>query len=319
MSTTNQELRPGEKRFGQLLTLGLCAGLGYGLYLALPALLAFAWGLVSLSIAGGILFALGTVVTHDQTRNLLALAYRVLVRNLSRAFIRHDPISVAKDYVIMLQKKLQKAVRERAKLRAVLTRLQETIAALRKEFEQSANMTRAAEKMGDKKTKIIQGNLSKMTGEAIVDLEARMARLLRCDELIGKLIENDEMVIAVTENNVRILNIRFDAAKAAGDAFDAAYSISQQDPETRAAYDIACEEASKIITERMGMMDMLVDSTSGLIRNIDVNNAAIDDTALAQIEAFEARLLPDQQEARRAPEVRIVAPAELVDSMRSRT
>ena len=38
----------------------------------------------------------------------------------------------------------------------------------------------------------------------------------------------------------------------------------------------------------------------------------------AQIEAFETRLLPDQQEARRAPEVRIVAPADLIDSMRQR-
>lgn len=310
----NQELRPSEKSFGQFLAVVACAGLGYGLYLALPALLTFAWGLVSLSVAGSILFALSALIVHEPSRAALLMVRNIMVRKLSRAFIRHDPISVAKDYVIMLQKKLQKAVRERGKLRAVLTRLQETIASLRKEFEQSASMTRAAEKLGDKKTKIIQGNLSKMTGEAIVDLEARLARLLRCDELIGKLIENDEMVIAVTENNVRILNIRFDAAKAAGDAFDAAYSISQQDPETRAAYDVACEEASKIITERMGMMDMLVDSTSGLIRNIDVNNAAIDDTALAQIEAFEARLLPDQQEARRTS-----GSTSLVDAMRTRS
>lgn len=285
-----KDLRPGEKAVGYLFSAFLLGGLGWGLSLALPALLAFAWGLVSLSVAGGILFVLGFMATDDRTRNLASLVYRSLIRNVSKAFIRMDPISVAKDYVIMLKKKLQLATKKLGELVGVMKSMRDTIDTLKKEFTESARMARAADQVGDKKTKIIQGSKATATAEAVEDLEVRYARLVKCKEMIEKLIENDDLVIQVTENNVRILNIRFGAAQAAGDAFDAAYAIAQQDPERREQYDTACEEATKIISERMGMMDLLVDSTSGVIRNIDVKNAMIDNNALADLEAFEQRL-----------------------------
>ena len=84
---------------GTIFAIAIAAGLGYGLYLILPALIAMTANILQLSL---MLLALGAIiymVLDPKMRNLVWYGYKSVMRAITGMFVTLDPIGILKNYV----------------------------------------------------------------------------------------------------------------------------------------------------------------------------------------------------------------------------
>jgi hypothetical protein len=280
-----------EGKVGVAVTgVAVAAGV-YGIYLALPALIALASNLIALAAlcaAAGFAFYL---FADGRVRAFAAYLYKSLFRLLTSFFIEIDPIGILRSHIAELGLKLDA-------MRGQLGNLNGQIRRVERLIDQNTELREKALALAQTgRHDPAHADASRLQARHAVKLEDSNARLGAMQQqmqtlfrMLKKLSDTSELVLQDMQNTVDIKTRERSSIKAAYSAYRGALAILQGQSEGRELYDRAMEFLNDDYARKLGEIEMFMDFSDGVIKAADLENLAYDARATDRLDEWERRL-----------------------------
>lgn len=283
-------LEPREKTVGTILQI-IAAIFGVGvLWWALPFLTALVWStaflLGGLAIAGILLF----LITDKKTRSVARQIYYLGIRTVLRKVWGWNPITTLRVYIEALRERLELFDEHRTQFEGVTKNLGNTIDKVEREKAEFTEKADAAHRTGDKQAFADYHRQLERRKKVLERLGALYAKLTRISEMLTKMRTRSESLIRDTEDEVNMKILEFNAASAASGAIENALDLIEGDPELKAMFQSSAESLEAQLAPRLGLIQLMLDDSQGIIKSIDFDKAVEDNRALVAFENWESRL-----------------------------
>jgi len=280
-----------EGRVGLVVSALVFLAGSYGLFLALPTLIAFA--LNTLELAGLCLALAGLfyAVLDAKLRAFLSYLYQAFFRLLTGFVIELDPIGILRQHIAELANKLQIMRQQLGNLNGQIRRVERAIA------ENSELRERALSLAQTGRHDPAHADASRLQARHAVKLEDSNARLAAMQaqmqtlfRMLKKLSDTSELVLEDMQSTVDIKTRERSSMKAAYRAYRGALAILQGQSEGRELYDRAMEFLNDDYARKLGEIELFMDFSDGVIKAADLENLAYDARASERLDAWERRL-----------------------------
>jgi hypothetical protein len=277
-----------------MLTLG---GAAVALYFALPTLLIFMGGLVTLlgqtiavivlgAIAAGLLF----VLTNKKFLNLVSYLFKSAMRKVTQVFVEIDPIGIMKTYIERMVEKREIMGSTRDKLRGQLRVLDEKIAKNEKTYDSSMKMARIAKEKGNAGVLTVNSRqamrMQQLNTESLIPLKAQMEAHLRA---ANKYYEVTGTVIEDLKNEVDAQQTRREMILASHTVMKAAKAIMMGGHDEREMFDMAMEFVVQDYGMKLGEIESFIENSKPFVDGLDMQNGVYEAEALERLQAWEAK------------------------------
>jgi hypothetical protein len=300
---------PGGKP-GTLLSWGLLAGLGYGLFKIMPFVVDLLQNAVTATALGLGLFAMIYVIRDKQVHTIVWNMYKMIIRRIATAVVEYDPVAIAKNYIDYLRERRAYMADRMQYMRGVMNSTREAIEAQTQERTDSLMTVKAAQgKEGDefRAAATLHARKAGRRAEFIGKLEKLMVKLETLYRVLNKLIMAADFTIEDLSDEVDLQSRQRKAVLAAYSAYQAGLDILRGDADKKAMFDQAMEYMIDDAATRVGEIDSFLEMSEGFLATIDLQNMAFEEGALAQLEDWERRL--DQTMLLPAPEKQLLIEA----------
>lgn len=285
-------LQRPEGRVGLVVSgFALVAG-GYGLFLALPALVAFAENLLELA---ALCLALAVVFYALLDRKIRAFAsylYQAFFRLVTGFFIELDPIGILRHHITELTGKLQMMRDQLGELKGQIRGVERAIAENSRLSQNALQLAEAGRSDPE------HADASRLQARHAVKLEESNARLFAMltqmqalFRMLKKLSDTSELVLQDMLSTVDIKTRERSSMKAAYSAYRGALAILQGQSEGRDLYDRTMEFLNDDYARKLGEIEMFMDFSDGVIKAADLENMAYDARASERLDEWERRLV----------------------------
>jgi hypothetical protein len=277
-----------------MLTVG---ALGFGVYLALPMLLAFTAGLFTLLgqtigvvVLGAVLAALLFVLTNKKFLNLAGYLFKSAMRKVTQVFVEIDPIGIMKTYIERMLEKREVMGSTRDKLRGQLRVLDEKIAKNDKAYDNSMQMARVAKEKGNTGVLTVNSRqamrMEQLNRESLIPLKAQMEAHLRA---ANKYYEVTGTVIEDLKNEVEAQQTRREMILASHTVMKAAKAIMMGGADEREMFDMAMEFVVQDYGMKLGEIESFIENSKPFVDGLDMQNGVYEAQALERLQAWEAK------------------------------
>lgn len=277
-----------------MLTLG---AVGFGLYLALPMLLAFTAGLFTLLgqtigvvVLGAVLAAVLFVLTNKKFLNLAGYLFKSAMRKVTQVFVEIDPIGIMKTYIERMLEKREVMGSTRDKLRGQLRVLDEKIAKNDKAYDSSMQMARVAKEKGNTSVLTVNSRqamrMEQLNRESLMPLKAQMEAHLRA---ANKYYEVTGTVIEDLKNEVEAQQTRREMILASHTVMKAAKAIMMGGADEREMFDMAMEFVVQDYGMKLGEIESFIENSKPFVDGLDMQNGVYEAQALERLQAWEAK------------------------------
>jgi hypothetical protein len=292
---------------GYLLMAGLIGGGLYGLYLALPFLLAIVWGTVNLVIGGLVLALIGYVVLNKTVQTLAKNIFQSICRGIATMYTTIDPIGILKN-------QLDDAKTEKAQLDATVNRfagsdenLREAIDKNNKQIQQDmANAASAARKAASQvgndpttnlKREQILAEKGNYEEEAGLLMQANK-QLQSLEETTANMLDTFRHWSIVADSKIVRMGMRVDLLSKqrkvvleAKKALSIGQRLLQGDTEQQKMVDAAIDYLAEDAARTVGEIKEFNRTSDRMLTKIDIENGANAELARAQFADFSQKLL----------------------------
>ena len=270
------------------------AGGAVGLWLALPALLAFTAGLVTLLgqtitvvvlclVLGAILY----LVTNKKVQTLVSYMFKSAMRKVTGAFVEIDPIGIMKSYVEDLRKKRESMLESKEKLKGQITVLEKQIDKNDKGYDNAMSLAAEAKKRDMNSQVQVQsrqaGRLQKLNESSFKPLLLQMQVHMRA---LNKYYEVTGTVIDDLNNEVEARKIEREMIMASYSAMSAAKKILMGGSDQKELFDQAMEFVVEDYGMKMGEIDSFIENSKGFVEGLDLQNGVYEADALEKLQHF---------------------------------
>jgi hypothetical protein len=280
-----------EGKVGLAVTV-LAAGIaGYGLYLALPAMIAFTTNLIHLAALCAVIGVVAYLVLDRRFRVLASYAYRAFFRSLTGLVVELDPIGILEAHIRNLQAKLVSVREQMGRLNGQIRHIERTMS----DNEQMRDAALRSAKAGRQDGKL--ANATRMQARHAVKLEAsnenlssvhtRMQSLAR---MLKKVHDAAELVLQDMVGTVDVKRRERESIQAAYSAYRSAFAILKGQSEGQDLYDDAMEYLNQDYADKLGEIETFIDFSGGIIEAAELQNLADDARISEQLESWERRL-----------------------------
>ncbi len=273
---------------GVLFGGAIALGLGWLAYKLLPYLVDILQNLLHATILFAALGAILYILLDPKFRNLIWFFYKSIMRAITSAFVKIDPIGILETYVEDLYKNLREMDGHIGKLKGSVRKLKMIIEKNDNEMKQSLRMAEAAKKKGNRDVMIINtrqyGRLEE-SNKRFKNLLQKMQILYR---VLSKMHTNSGYLIKDIENEVRIKKQERQAIKSGYSAMKRAMAIVKGDPDKKMMFDMAMEAVVDDVSMKIGEMERFMEASTTFIDSIDIQNGVYEQKGLELLEKMEA-------------------------------
>jgi len=289
--STKSFLDRPEGKVGLALSLVGVAFAGYGLFLILPALIAFVTNVIHLAalcaLVGGALY----LVLDKKFRAFGSYAYRAFWRWAVGLLIELDPIGILRGHIRELGQKLASMREQLGSLRAQIRHIERIIQENSGMRDDAMGLALTAKHSPEHAAAgRLQARHAVKLEESNRNLGAMQTQMETLFRMLKKLHDASEMVLTDMQSTVDIKSRERASMNAAYSAYRSAFAILQGQSEGREIYDRTLEFLNDDYARKLGEIELFMDFSDGLIKATDLQNLAFDAEADQKLDEWEARL-----------------------------
>lgn len=270
---------------GLIFLAALVAGVGF-LAVSLP------WGVImanTLYMAAA--FAvLGTViymVLDPKMRNLIFYMYKSVMRSITGMFVQIDPIGILKTYVDELQNNLRKMNKQISQLRAQMHKMKEVIVTNQREINNNLELAGKAKETNKRNVMILKSRRASRLKESNIRLDELYKKMEVLYRVLTKMYENSSILAEDIKDQVAVKEIERKAIHASHGAMKSAMSIINGDPDQRAMFDMAMENITEDVANKVGEMERFMEMSANFMDSVDLQNGVFEEKGLQMLEQWE--------------------------------
>lgn len=270
---------------GLIFLAALVAGAGF-LAVSLP------WGAImanTLYMAAA--FAvLGTViymVLDPKMRNLIFYMYKSVMRSVTGMFVQIDPIGILKTYVDELQNNLRKMNKQISQLRAQMHKMKEVIVTNQREINNNLELAGKAKETNKRNVMILKSRRASRLKESNIRLDELYKKMEVLYRVLTKMYENSSILAEDIKDQVAVKEIERKAIHASHGAMKSAMSIINGDPDQRAMFDMAMENITEDVANKVGEMERFMEMSANFMDSVDLQNGVFEEKGLQMLEQWE--------------------------------
>jgi phage shock protein A len=267
----------------------LAAAALYALYKMLPALLAFATGVLQLAIIGIAIAFIGWMFVADAPRTLISYGLRVFARFLTSIFVELDPIGIIREYVARMKERLEVVQESIAGMAGVARTIEGEIERNSKEMREYLTKAGIAERQGDQDALNTYAEMAERRDHDANEYRAQYADI---KETLDALQDVEGLVkaqIASSEDEADRLARKDKIAREVGKATSAAKAALGYNRELEIK-NMAAEEVRSRYDQKMGGLDALVNMTRDLKADVDMDKMVFREGGKAKLAALRAKM-----------------------------
>ena len=268
-SLSNWE-KPGGKT--GMVVLGLLGAGGLMLfYKALPFLITLASNTLYLGLLLGLIAGIIYLLCDPKFRKICSATYFMLMRKLTGLVIEIDPIAIVEQRIRDMQKKSADIKKVMGDLRGCIIRSKNDIQNDTKEMRNCMDEAQVSERNGNVAMATIQKRQALRLKESLDDQLLALKNSEMWFEKLKKLEEYANLTIQDVTNEVNIRKKTFERIRAQHKAFKSVMSIVKGDPDELAMFTDAMDFMAKDISDKIGEMEHVIDSTTGMLADLEGN------------------------------------------------
>jgi len=289
--TSRTFLSRPEGRVALVVSAALLVAGGYGLFLALPALIVFAQNTLELAGLCLLLTGLFYALADRKIRAFASYLYQAAFRLLTGFFIELDPLGILRHHIRELEEKLQMMRAQLGNLNGQIRRVERSMAENTELREKALGLAHAGrEDPAHADASRLQARHAIKLEESNQRLGAMQTQMQTLFRMLKKLSDTSELVLSDMLSTVDIKTRERSSMKAAYSAYRGALAILQGESEGRDLYDRAMEFLNDDYARKLGEIEMFMDFSDGVIKAADLENLAYDARANERLDEWEQRL-----------------------------
>lgn len=281
--------RPGGL-FAKITGILVLLAIGYGIYMALPFLVAAASNLLILILEFIGITALISLITNKDFRRGLQLVWLQLVRKMYGAVVNIDPIAILQNGINEMRKKLNTVKESITKLESLNVNMKKKLEQYKEDFERYI-----AEKKRIEKTTIYHDDMERMRAEASLRLAnnniSRMDKQIKAQteriDIAGKYLKvMKKLEIAAkfkvddAQNELNFRKEEYEAAKEQTKAIKSVTAIFDGGLSKTLEEELAMTNVTDTINMSIAEMNRMLDGSNEILANFeldqDINAAKAD-------------------------------------------
>ncbi|PHN01528.1 hypothetical protein [Flavilitoribacter nigricans] len=274
---------------GMLFMAALILGGGYLIVANMAAILALMQNVLYLSL---MLAALGVIVymiLDPKMRNLIWYMYKSVMRSITGMFVQLDPIGILKSYVEDLEDNLKKMRKQIGLLRGQMRKIQGMMEKNSKDITNNLQLAAAARDKGKDQQMVLSSRRAarlKETNQKYQVLYNKMEVMYR---ILTKMHQNSEILLEDTRDQVKLKEQERKAIRASHSAMKSAMSVISGDPDKRAMFDMAMENITEDVANKVGEMERFMEMSASFMDSVDLQNGVFEEQGMAMLEEWEQK------------------------------
>ncbi|PHK97833.1 hypothetical protein CGL56_13540 [Neolewinella marina] len=272
---------------GLLFLVALVGVLGFVLVSFGSAILSFISTTIGLVVAGLILLAILYMVFDPKMRNLVFYMYKSVMRAITGLFVQIDPIGILKTYVDELQGNLRKMNKQISQLRAQMHKLKEVIVNNEREISSNLKIAGKAKETNKRNVMILKSRRAGRLKDSNIKLEELYKKMEVLYRVLTKMYENSAILAEDIQDQVAVKEQERKAIHASHGAMQSAMSIIQGDPDQRAMFDMAMENITEDVANKVGEMERFMEVSANFMDSVDLQNGVFEEEGLNMLEEWE--------------------------------
>lgn len=287
MSKSKPPIWGNAERFtGSLVLLALAGGVAYGLYYLLPVLNAVLGSILSLSLLLILVGIIGYVIFDRQTRQLVTYGYRSVIRSITNAFIKRNPIAIMKGHIKHLKTKVRNMSVQIGKLRTQIRQIESLIRQNERVIDREMERASTAKAGNNEKALVLATRKASRLKESNERYSKLLARMENLYGLLTRVYKTTEIVLEDTVFQVRLKEEEYKAIKASHSAMASAREVMGAG-KSMETFEKTMEFMADDIATKIGEIDRLMDVSSNFMAEVDLKNAQYADDGLEMLESLE--------------------------------
>lgn len=272
---------------GLLFLAALVAGLGFVAVTFGPALVALAQNTLYLAGMLAVLGAIVYMVLDPKMRNLIFYMYKSVMRSITGLFVQIDPIGILKSYVEELQNNLRKMNKQISKLRAQMHKLKEVIVNNEREINNNLQLAGKAKETNKRNVMILKSRRAGRLKESNVRLDELYTKMEVLYRVLTKMYENSSILAEDIKDQVAVKEQERKAIHASHGAMKSAMSVINGDPDQRAMFDMAMENITEDVANKVGEMERFMEMSANFMDSVDLQNGVFEEEGMKMLEQWE--------------------------------
>ncbi len=272
---------------GLLFLVALVGVLGFVLVNFGAAILSFIGTTIGLVVAGLVLLAIIYMVLDPRMRNLVFYMYKSVMRAITGMFVQIDPIGILKTYVDELQGNLRKMNKQISQLRAQMHKLKEQIVNNEREISSNLKIAGKAKESNKRNVMILKSRRAGRLKDSNIKLEELYKKMEVLYRVLTKMYENSAILAEDITDQVAVKEQERKAIHASHGAMNSAMSVIQGDPDQRAMFDMAMENITEDVANKVGEMERFMEVSANFMDSVDLQNGVFEEEGLNMLEQWE--------------------------------
>lgn len=272
-----KQFTPNEKWTQYILLAGIAA---LGLYFwdkILPFLIRVTENSIHLLIALGVLGGIIFVISDPKVRALAKASYMRAISNITKAFIRHDPIGIMRVYIQQLKGRQAEMSENANDVAAEKGKLDRIISDQFDEMKHEAAKANKARSLGEEGQSMVHQNQAGRLKTSNDKLKKMSDRMFKLQSFLKELSKNTSLMIQDRENSLRTKELEYNTLKAGHKALSNATEIFNGKGSQKELYEEALKFLQEDMGAKMGQMDRYLEQSQEFMLNMSIDSAMYDD------------------------------------------
>lgn len=288
----------GEGKFGKLLLwgAGIVAAVGGTLFfgpfvvLATSIIATILTNLVSMTIAGGVLFAIGYALSDPKFRGLFGFGYRTLIRKFWGIVVDLSPKAVLDDILDGFRQNFQRLENNVKAFRAKVKATKSKLDANKEAKDHALKLAAEAKKQGKMAESILQAREAQRYEAFNNKLSAYYTKMEVILRVLTKVREGAEFSLKDTESRVKFELMEHADLTNAAMAVSDAMKIIKGDSHKNELFNMAMEKLANEKAAALTEMEDFMETSETFFSSVDLEKAIADENAMKLLEDWEKKV-----------------------------
>jgi predicted nucleic acid-binding Zn-ribbon protein len=272
---------------GLMFLAALLIGGGYLITTFAASIMAFIGTTIGLVVSLAVLGAIVYMVLDPKMRNLIFYMYKSVMRSVTGMFVQIDPIGILKTYVEELQGNLRKMNKQISQLRAQMHKLKEVIVNNEREINSNLKLAGKAKETNKRNVMILKSRRAGRLKDSNIKLETLYKKMEVLYRVLTKMYENSQILAEDIKDQVAVKEQERKAIHASHGAMKSAMSVISGDPDQRAMFDMAMENITEDVANKVGEMERFMEVSANFMDSVDLQNGVFEEEGMNMLEQWE--------------------------------
>jgi phage shock protein A len=281
-----------EKPEGKTGMIALAAIIGGG---AIAFIKFLPWLITLASNTLYLMFLLGAIglilflITNPQVRATASVVFQLIMKKLTSAVIKTDPLAILGLKVREMEENLEKVGESLTKLNQTKASLGRDINKNASTIEDSMKQAAYAQKSGAQDQIYLKTRQAGRLQKSNMTLKELYTKVETMHRVLTKIYKNSAVVIADTKDEIKVTATEWETVKAATSAMRSAMNLINGNKDKRAIYEEAYEVLSNDIANKSGELEQMLEMSESFMNNIDLQNGMLQEDGLKMLDAWEKK------------------------------